>query len=208
VYVDDRQYGAAAQSDVWDDVDKAVAELEEKGYMRIPANGSPKKAEQKDPYPPRDNQGNVLSIEDCEEGLLVIQEARLRIDEEVQKIRNQEHAANRARKLKKKYDEKEKELKRCLDQAISFQRFEQRRKGIRDFGMPDDDGNRAITELVAQETKQFNDTVDEMKDAVAKRVRDRLDELGEDANDPEVRDRIYEALAEAEIIQPWEPLEF
>jgi hypothetical protein len=159
--------------------------------------------------PPVDEKGNELTREDIEAGLSAVRQAMLDVDKDAQATANgAEQIANRAKNLMRKYEKREADLKRWGRELDRWEKAEDTRLGFASYGMETDEGDEAIHELVTEEAERFHDEVDALKDQLADRVRARLDEMGEEANSVDVRDRIYDELVKSEVIEAWEPLEF
>lgn len=160
------------------------------------------------PKPPTDKDGEPLTAEQIRTALSNLYETMMGIDEIAGDVEDPEEQAKKAKKLFARWRKREKRLEDQLEQAIEFERYELKEKGIVPFGMPTDEGNREITKLVEEQCEWFDNQLDDLKDELADRIRARLDEMGDEANKPEVRDKIYDMLAAQEIIESWEPLEF
>lgn len=162
-----------------------------------------------DPEPPKDKRGETLTSEDVRRAIGNLDETRLRLDKIVGDIEHPEKQALRAVELAERWKDRRKDLERKLKKAEEYERWVARQSGIVSFGMDDDEGNEAVTAIVDEEADWYHAEIDALKDRAADRVRSRLDTLVANGKpvSVEVRDSIYEALVEKEVIEIWEPLE-
>lgn len=211
VWDDIERVKANQENSVWDDIHDELDRYGVDSYSKTttytaPTQRTPAKKKEP-PQPPKDDQGNVLTAEEIKEALSNVKQAAFRIDAEVRGIRDPEKQALAVKDHIWEYKSRIRKLEDWLDDAKRYERHRLLELGIRPFGMPGDEGNRAITEIVDEQTEWFHDELDGLKDQLAERIRAKLDSLEEPAP-VKTRDAIYDALVDAEVIESWEPLEF
>lgn len=158
--------------------------------------------------PPYDKDGTILSIEDIETALMELAEREDSIDEDAKlTAKDKEQQANRVRNLHKQYKTKNLYLSALLRQAKQYAQYQRDLLGYRDYGLGDEH-DEVISKLMDSITDDFFDEVDHLKDVVAKRLREGLDTLPDEANAIIFRERLYRELHTAGVMGNWEPMEF
>lgn len=164
----------------------------------------------KEPEPVLDEDGQPLTREDIYEAMANLEVSRLHIDRDVRRIQDPEEQAEQAEALDDRYDRLEREYKEKLRDIERWESYQLDKIGARNYKMGTDEGNIAITEMVDDEIDWFEEEFGKLKQKLGRRIRGKLDELeaqGMSVSDKS-RDCIYEDLADEEIIEAWEPLEF
>lgn len=166
--------------------------------------------QKKDPEPVTDGKGNEISSEALMDKLEALEETMLGLDGIVSEIKDPEEQARKAITLSERWRKRGKELEKQIKQAIDYEEHCAEQLGIRRYGMADDEGDKKVTDIVDAESDWFHAEVDKLKDKLAARMRERLDEINAEGHETPapVRDKIYDSLVDNEVVESWEPLEF
>lgn len=213
-WMGDRTWVKEADEGVWDDVtyDTDAIVVSRNGQSTLPTTGfgAALKDDDEPVEPPKDAKGNVLTRDDITATLATLRQSRLNIDNDVQRIDDPEEQALTALTLAKRYDDLEKEMKEALRDLDRYEAASLAEHGAREYEMGSLEDNQVITKMVDEEVEWFDNELQALKERVAARVQKRLDALRAEGKtiSVETRDRIYDSLAKAEIMEAWEPMEF
>lgn len=203
------EYSLYGDSYGWLDDEAAEATLNRFGFGRDLVRRD--KDEPSDP--PKDEQGNVLTVEAVLEALDALEASRLDIDSMARERSSDdlEEQATYCKALEAQYTKKERKLKDALRAIQKYEDEQAARRGFYDFGLGDDkEGNQKVEQLLEENVEWFEDEVHALKERLAERVRKGLEAIEADGHEvtDEVRDEVYHALVTEEVIEEWEPLLF
>ena len=136
-----------------------------------------------------------------------IDHLRLSIDDDVREITDDpKEQARMALQLERFYDDFEDEVDDVYKDRLK--RLES--KGAREFGFEDDDDNVAVTQSVDKLVDWYEESLQDLKDQFADKMRGEIDKLRGDGVDVSgaTKDLIYADLVDSEVIEQWEPLLF
>ena len=160
--------------------------------------------------PPKDKDGEPLSVSEIHEALGELALQKLHVDTDARRTaKNPEQQANRVKNLMKTYKATEEELQTKLKKAREYEATRRGQEEYRDYGLTSEGDNASITALVDESIADFFAQVDDLKDIVADRLREGLDKIEDPhVNSQELREEIYEELVGRGVIESWEPMEF